>query len=105
MLDNATVSTFLPPTRTILRHVAVIAVLSMIGGPLVGLYVYNAPRGEMLTLSLSTGLGWGISFAFVAGFVYVGWLLSRAWKGYHKHMMALKLAEYYRATEGDEDRG
>lgn len=100
MLDNATVSTFLPPTRTMLRHIALIAILSMIVGPLLGLYVFNAPRGEMLTLSPGTVLGWGLSLAFIAGFVYIGWLVTHAWKGYRKHMMARRMEEYYRATEG-----
>ena len=101
-LDDATVSSFLPPTRKILIHIAVITVISVIGGPLLGLYVFNTPRGERLTLSLGTGLGWGLSFAFVAAFIYTAWLISRTWKAYHKHMAARKMDEFYRAIEGEQ---
>ena len=101
LLDDATVRSFLPPTRRIVMHVAAIAVISLLGGPLVGLYMYNAPRGEALTLSLRTGLGWGLSFAFVAAFIYTAWIISRAWKGYHKHVAARKMDEFYRAVEGE----
>ncbi len=101
ILDDTTVASFLPPTRTIFKHIAAIAAVSVVGGPLLGLYVFNAPRGEMLKLSLGTGLAWGLSFAFAAAFIYTGWLVSRAWKGYHKHMTALKMEEYYRAIEGE----
>ncbi|MHB9103285.1 MAG: hypothetical protein ACYC2E_17470, partial [Sulfuricella sp.] len=74
-LDDVTVSSFLPPTRRIVLHIAMIGAVSLIGGPLLGLYVFNAPRGEILTLSLGTGLGWGLSFAFVAAFIYTAWLI------------------------------
>lgn len=100
-LDDATVSGFLPPTRRIVLHIAVIGVVSLIGGPLLGLYVFNAPRGEMLTLSLATGLGWGLSFAFVASFIYTAWLVRTAWKAYYKHVAARKMDEFYRAIEGE----
>jgi len=102
VLDDATVRSFLPPTRNILIHIAVITAISVIGGPLLGLYVFNAPRGEMLVLSLGTGLGWGLSFAFVAAFIYTAWIISRAWKAYHKHMAALKMEAFYRAVEGEQ---
>lgn len=102
LLDDATVRSFLPPTRKILIHIAAIAVISVIGGPLLGLYVFNAPRGEMLTLSLGTGLGWGMSFAFVAAFIYTAWLVRTAWKAYHKHMAALKMEAFYRSIEGEQ---
>jgi len=100
-LDDATVSSFLPPTRRIIMHIAVIAAISLIGGPLLGLYVFNAPRGEMLTLSLATGLGWGLSFAFVAAFIYTAWLIRTAWKAYYKYVAAWKMDEFYRAIEGE----
>lgn len=101
LLDDATVSSFLPPTRLIILHFAVIAVVSLIGGPLLGLYVFNAPRGEILTLSLGTWLGWSLSFAFVASFIYTAWLISRVWNAYHKHVAARKANEFYRAIEGE----
>ncbi len=104
LLDDATVSSFLPPTRRIVLHIAVIAAVSLIGGPLLGLYVFNAPRGEMLTLSLYTGLGWGLSFAFVAAFVYTAWLLRTVWKAYYKHEAARKMDEFYRAIESDKPK-
>ena len=104
LLDDATVSSFLPPTRRIVLHIAVIVVVSLIGGPLLGLYVFNAPRGEMLTLSLGTGLGWGLSFAFVAAFIYIVWLIRTIWKAYYKHVAARKMDEFYRAIEGEQRR-
>ena len=102
LLDDATVSSFLPPIRRILLHVAAIVAVSLIGGPLLGLYVFNAPRGEMLTLSLYTGLGWGLSFAFVAAFFYVIWLMRTVWNAYYKHVAARRMDEFYRAIEGDK---
>jgi len=104
VLDDATVRSFLPPTRKILIHIAVIAAISVIGGPLLGLYVFNAPRGEMLALSLRTGLGWGLSFAFVAAFIYTAWLIRTVWKAYYKHVAALKMDEFYRAIEGKQTK-
>lgn len=101
LLDDATVSSFLPPTRRIVLHLAVIVAVSTIVGPLLGLYVFNAPRGEVLTLSLATGLGWGLSFAFVAVFVYTAWLIRTVWKAYYKHVAALKMEAFYRAIEGE----
>lgn len=100
-LDDVTVKSFLPPTRKIIGHIALIAAVSVIGGPLLGLYVFGEVRGERLTLSLGTGLGWGLSFAFVAAFIYTAWLIRGAWKAYHKHVAALKMEEFYRTIEGD----
>jgi hypothetical protein len=104
LIDDATVRNFLPPTRNILIHIAAIAAISMIGGPLLGLYVFGEVRGERLTLSLGTGLGWGLSFAFAAAFIYTAWIISRAWKAYHKHMGALKMEAFYRAVEGEQGK-
>lgn len=104
LLDDVTVSSFLPPTRRILLHIAEIAAISLVGGPLLGLYVFNAPRGEILTLSLRTGLGWGLFFAFGAAFIYTAWLIRTAWKGYYKYMAALKMKEFYRAIEGEKTK-
>lgn len=103
LLDDLTVKSFLPPTRRILLHIAVIALLSVVGGPLIGLYVFGEVRGETLTLSLRTGLGWGLSFAFVAAFIYTAWLVRGAWKAYHKHVAALKMEAFYRAVEGEPE--
>ncbi|MHB1591111.1 MAG: hypothetical protein ACYCTW_06215 [Sulfuricella sp.] len=100
-LDDVTVSSFMPPTRRIVLHMAMIGAVSLIGGPLLGLYVFNTPRGEMLTLSLGTGLAWGLSFAFVASFIYTAWLIRYVTKRYHKHMAARKMDEFYRAIEGE----
>ena len=100
-LDDLTVKSFLPPTRRILLHIAVIAGISLIGGPLLGLYVFGEVRGITLTLSLGTGLAWGLSFAFVAAFIYTAWLIRKVWKAYHKHVAALKMEAFYRAVEGD----
>ena len=102
VLDDATVRSFLPPTRRIILHISIIAIISLIGGPLLGLFVFNAPRGEKLVLSLGTGLGWGLSFAFVMAFIYTAWIIRTAWKGYYKHISALKMDEFYRAVEGEE---
>src|SRR5574340_703203 len=99
LLDDLTVKSFLPPTRRILLHIAVIALLSVVGGPLIGLYVFGEVRGETLTLSLRTGLGWWLSFAFVAAFIYTAWLVRGAWQAYHKHVAALKMEAFYRAVE------
>ena len=104
LLDDATVSSFLPPTRRIVLHLAAIAVVSLIGGPLLGLYVFNAPRGEMLALSLRTWLGWGFAFAFVAVFLYTIWLIRTVWKAYYKHVAARKTDEFYRAIEGEQTK-
>ena len=101
LLDDVKVSSFLPPTRRIVLHIAVIIGVSAIAGPLLGLYVFNAPRGEVLTLSLATGLGWGLSCAFVAAFIYTAWLIRHVTKGYHKHVAARKMDEFYRAIEGE----
>jgi hypothetical protein len=101
-LDDVTVSSFLPPTRHIILHIAMIVAVSLIGGPLLGLYVFNAPRGEMLTLSFRSGLGWGLSFAFIAAFIYTAWLIRTVWKAYYKHVAARKMDEFYRAIEGDK---
>lgn len=100
-LDDVTVKSFLPPTRKIIVHIAVIAAVSVIGGPLLGLYVFGEVRGATLRLSLGTGLGWGLSFAFVAAFIYTAWLIRGAWKAYHKHVAELKAEEYFRAIEGE----
>lgn len=102
LLDDVTVSSFLPPTRRIVLHIAVIVAVSLIVGPLLGLYVFNAPRGEALTLSLGTWLGWGLSFAFVAAFIYTAWLIRTVWKAYYRHVAARKTDEFYRAIEGDK---
>ena len=103
-LDDVTVSSFLPPTRRIVLHIAMIGAVSLIGGPLLGLYVFDAPRGEVLTLSPRTGLGWGLSFAFVAAFIYTAWLIRTVWKAYYKHVAALKMDEFYRAIEGKQTK-
>jgi ABC-type thiamin/hydroxymethylpyrimidine transport system permease subunit len=95
------VAALLPPKRRIVRDVVVIALLSVVCGPLLGLYVFGEVRGATLTLSLSTGLGWGLSFAFVAAFIYTAWLIRGAWQAYHKHVAALKMDEFYRAVEGE----
>lgn len=96
------IASLLPPKRRIMRDIAIITLLSLVGGPLLGLYVFNAPRGDMLTLSLGTGLGWGLSFAFVAAFIYTAWLIRRVTKTYHKQVAARKMDEFYRAIEGEE---
>jgi hypothetical protein len=101
LLDDVTVRSFLPPTRRIVLHLVVIAVVSLIAGPLLGLTVFNAPRGEALTLSLGTWLGWGLSFAFAAIFFYTIWLLRTIWKAYYKYEAARKASEFYRAIEGE----
>jgi hypothetical protein len=98
------VASLLPPKRRIVRDIVAIALLSLVGGPLLGLYVFNAPRGEMLTLSLETGLGWGLSFAFVAAFIYTAWLIRYVTKGYRKHVEARKMDQFYRAIEGEKTK-
>jgi len=95
------VAALLPPKKRIVRHIVGMALLSLVGGPLVGLYAYNAPRGEALALSLGTGLGWGLSFAFVAVFIYTIWLIRYVTRGYHKQVAARRMEEFYRAVEGE----
>lgn len=97
------IAALLPPRRRIVRDIAAIALLSLAGGPLLGLYVFNAPRGETLMLSLGTGLGWGLSFAFVAAFIYTAWLIRRVTRAYQKQVSARKMDAFYRAIEGEED--
>lgn len=100
-LDDATVRSFLPPTRNIMIHLAVIAAISVIGGPLLGLYVFGEVRGVTLQLSLGTGLAWGLSFAFVAAFIYTAWLIRHVTKGYRKRETERKTEAFYRAIEGE----
>ncbi|MGE5027072.1 MAG: hypothetical protein ACM3JK_01215 [Betaproteobacteria bacterium] len=97
------IASLLPPKRRIVRDIVAIALLSLVGGPLLGLYVFNVQRGELLTLSLRTGLGWGLSFAFVAAFIYTAWLVRHVTKAYHKRVVARKMDEFYRAIEGEND--
>ena len=96
------IAALLPPKRRIVRDIVIIALLSLVGGPLLGLFVFNAPRGEMLTLSLGTGLAWGLSFAFVAAFIYTAWLIRYVTKGYNKRVAEQKMDEFYRAIEGEQ---
>jgi hypothetical protein len=96
------IDALLPPKRRVVRHIVAIALISVVGGPLLGLTVFNAPRGEMLKLSLGTGLAWGLSFAFVAAFIYTAWLIRYVTKGYHKEVAARKMEEFYRAIEGEQ---
>ena len=95
------IASFLPPKRRIVRDITVIAVLSLVCGPLLGLLLFNAPRGEILTLSLATGLVWGLAFAFVMAFIYTAWLIRHVTRAYHKHVAALKMDDFYRAIDGE----
>lgn len=96
------IATLLPPRRRIVRDIAIIALMSLVGGPLIGLFVFGEVRGVTLQLSFGTGLAWGLSFAFVAAFIYTAWLIRHVTKGYHRQVQARKMAEFYRATDGGQ---
>ena len=96
------VAALLPPKRRIVRDIVVIALLSVVCGPLLGFYVFGEVHGATLTLSLGTGLAWGLSFAFVAAFIYTAWLIRHVTRAYQRKVAALKMDEFYRAVEGDK---
>ncbi|HUW51568.1 MAG TPA: hypothetical protein VMV75_11200 [Sulfuricella sp.] len=98
------VAALLPPKRRIIRDIVIIALVSLVGGPLLGLYVFGEVRGVTLRLSLGTGLGWGLSFAFVAAFIYTAWLIRHVTKGYKKRVAEQKMEAYYRAIEGEQPK-
>lgn len=95
------IEALLPPRRRIVRDIVIIALISLVCGPLVGLFVFGEVRGVTLQLSLGTGLAWGLSFAFVSAFIYTAWLVRHVTKGYHRQVQARKMAEFYRAIDGD----
>ncbi|CAK0742188.1 conserved hypothetical protein [Gammaproteobacteria bacterium] len=92
---------FFPQKRRIVSDIAIIALLSPVCGPLLGLFFFDMPRGKILTLSLATGLVWGVAFIFVAAFIYTAWLIYYVTSGYKKHVATLKTNDFYRAI-GDE---
>lgn len=96
------IATLLPPRRRIVRDIAIIALISLVCGPLVGLFVFGEVRGVTLQLSLGTGLAWGLSFAFVAAFIYTAWLIRHVTRGYHRQIQARKMEEFYRVTDGGQ---
>jgi mannose/fructose/N-acetylgalactosamine-specific phosphotransferase system component IIC len=95
------IAAFVPPKRRIVRDIVIIALLSLVCGPMLGLLLLNAPRGVTLSLSLATGLVWGLAFAFVMAFIYTAWLIYHVTSAYNKHVAALKMDDFYRAI-GDE---
>lgn len=94
------IASLLPPRRRIFRDIAIIALMSLVCGPILGLFVFGEVRGVTLRLSFGTGLAWGLSFAFVSAFIYVAWLIRHVTRGYHRQVQARKMAEFYRATDG-----
>ena len=96
------IDALLPPRRRIIRDIVIILLISLICGPLLGLFVFGNVRGVTLKLSLGTGFAWGLSFVFVAAFIYTAWLIRHVTKGYKKRLAELKMEAYYRATEGEQ---
>lgn len=97
------IEALLPPKRRIIRDIVIILLVSLVGGPLIGLYVFGEVRGETLRLSLGTGIGWGLSFAFIAAFIYVAWLVRHVTQAYKKRLAEQKMEAFYRAVEGEPE--
>ncbi len=112
--------TLLPPKRRMARVAAVIVLLSLGGGLLLGWLVFNAPHGVLASAlgdafvaggaavfrapgaalqALGAGLVWGLGIALVATFIYVAWLIYHVNRGYRQHLMAQRMQAFCRAIE------
>ena len=112
--------TLLPAKRRMIRVAVAGVILSLSGGLLLGLLVFNAPGGELALalgnafmaggatvfsapggalLALGAGLVWGLGIALVATFIYTAWLIYHVNTGYQQHLMAQRMQAYCRAVE------
>lgn len=108
----------LPPKRQMARVAAFILLGSLIGGLLIGFFMFKAPDHPLALylgnlfmtegsaafkapggalLAFGAGLAWTASFALLSAFPYIGWLIYRATSGYNDQMTQQKLAAYTRA--------
>ena len=111
----------LPAKCNMVRVAAVIVLLSLICGLLLGLLVFNAPRSALALvlgnafvvggsavfsapggalLALEAGLAWGLGIAMLATFVYVAWLIHHMNRDYKRRLMAQRMQAFGRAIEG-----
>jgi hypothetical protein len=117
------IHTLLPAKRQMMRAVAIIALLSLICGILLGLLVYYAPQSGFAQalgnafvvggaaafsapggglLALGAGLVWGLCFAFVAAFIYIAWLIYHVSRGYKELQQEQRMTAYRRAISGKQ---
>lgn len=83
---------FLPSRRQLLRDIVVLVGLACLLGPLVGPLVISwinptqawGGGGQVGDFSLGSMLLWGLAFLMFEAFFYVGWLMSRARRGWHE---------------------
>jgi hypothetical protein len=94
---------FLPPVRRIVFHCLTLAAASFVVGPLIGVSFFNDPRGQPLSLSVTTVLVWGMAATFIASFCYVGWLILRARRMYRDQVDAMRAQAFERAISGDDN--
>ena len=115
--------TLLPAKRRMVLVAAVIVLLSLSGGLLLGWLVFNAPHGALASvlgdafvaggaavfsrpggalLALGAGLAWGLGIALVATFIYAAWLIYHVNRGYKQHLMAQRMQAFCRAIEGQK---
>ena len=113
--------TLLPAKRQMVRVAAFSLLLSLFGGLLLALLVYNAPHGALALalgnafvaggaavfsapdaalLALGAGLVWGLCLAFVAAFGYTAWLIYHVKKGYKQLVMEQRMKAYCHAIAG-----
>lgn len=88
------VSALLPTRRQVLRDVLGIALLSAVGGPLLG-YCYGTGSGVFLA-----SLTWGLSIAFFAAFAYTAWRIYRIWEQHRRQLRLQQMEAFRRAIEG-----
>jgi len=111
-------NTLLPAKRQMVRVAAIIIVLSLVGGLLLGLLVFSSPHGALAQaldnafmtggaaafsapggglLALEAGFVWGLCLVMVGAFFYVAWLIYYATKGNKKRMTEQRMEAYCRA--------
>lgn len=113
--------TLFPTKRQILRTIALLLLLSLISGLLLGLLMFNAPHsalalalGDLFVVGGSAvfsapggallvfwaSLIWGLGFAMIAAFFYVARLLYLGAKDQRNHARQKRMAAYCSAIEG-----
>lgn len=82
---------FLPNRKQLLRDMLVLVGLACLLGPLVGPLVVSWVNptqawgvGAVGDYSLGNVLLWGLAFVMFEAFFYVGWLMSRARRGWNE---------------------
>lgn|GEM_PF-1875167 len=115
-------NTLLPTKRQMVRVAAIIIILSLVGGLLLGLLMFSSPHGALALalaaalgnafvtggaaafgapggrlLALEAGFVWGLCFIMVAAFFYVAWLIYYATKGNKERMTKQRMEAYCRA--------